>query len=113
MPPTVIAPLPFPGHVLTIGSWDSVNVRAIQKRLMELGCGPIEQDGVFGAETVEAVETFQVRTLDIHGQPLTVDGQVGPMTWAALFGEATVPPAADPPLRWQQRCWAWRRKRSA
>ena len=97
MPPSVMSPLPFPGHVLTMGSWDSANVRALQKRLTELGCGPLEEDGVFGADTLEAVEFYQVRTVDGHGQPLAVDGRVGPMTWAALFGEATVPPIADPP----------------
>jgi len=87
----------FPGHVLTIGSSDTVNVRAIQKRLTELGCGPVEEDGVFGAGTMEAVELFQVRAIDVHGQPLTIDGRVGPATWAALFGVATVAPVADPP----------------
>ncbi len=80
-----------------MGLWDSANVRAIQKRLTELGCGPVEEDGVFGADTMEAVELFQVRTMDAHGQPLTVDGRVGPMSWAALFGEAAVPLVADPP----------------
>jgi hypothetical protein len=80
-----------------MGSWDSANVHAIQTRLAELGCGPVEQDGFFGADTMEAVELFQVRTMDAHGQPLIVDGRVGPMTWAALFGETTVPPVADPP----------------
>jgi hypothetical protein len=97
MPTNTMSTLPFPGHVLTMGSGDSANVRAIQKRLAELGCGPVEPDGVFGADTMEAVELFQVRTMDGHGQPLTVDGRVGPMSWAALFGEATVSPVADPP----------------
>jgi hypothetical protein len=97
MPTNSISPLSFPGHVLTMGSWDSANVRAIQKRLTELGCGAVEVDGVFGGDTLEAIELFQVRTIDAHGQPLNVDGRVGPMTWAALFGEATVPQIADPP----------------
>jgi hypothetical protein len=97
MPINSIATPAFPGHVVKIGSWDSANVRAIQKRLTELGCGPGEEDGVFGADTMEAVELFQVRSLDTRGQPLIVDGNVGPATWAALFGEATVPPIANPP----------------
>jgi hypothetical protein len=89
--------MPFPGHVIAIGSYDFANVRAIQKRLSELGCGPVEVDGIFGAETMEAIELFQVRSIDTHGQPLVVDGRVGPMTWAAMFGETTVPPVFDPP----------------
>lgn len=96
MPPNSILSL-FPGQVATKGSGDSANVRAIQNRLTELGCGPVEEDGVFGAHTMEAIELFQVRTIDAHGQPLTVDGRVGPVTWAALFGAASVPTAADPP----------------
>ena len=39
---------------------------------------------------------LQVRFEDARGQPLTADGRVGPMTWAALFGAATVPPVTDP-----------------
>jgi len=69
----------------------------MQKRLTDLGCGPVEPDGVFGPDTMEAVELFQVRTVDGHSQPLTVDGMVGPMTWAALFGESSVPAVAEPP----------------
>jgi hypothetical protein len=97
MPLDSKSPILFPGHVLTMGSWDSANVHAIQRRLMEVGCGPVEEDGVFGADTMEAIELFQVRTMDAHGQPLTVDGRVGPMTWAALFGDQAVPPVAEPP----------------
>jgi hypothetical protein len=88
--------LTFPGHLLTAGSADAASVRALQQRLTELGCGPLEEDGVLGAATVEAIELFQVRTMDAHGQPLAVDGRVGPMTWAALFGGAAVAPAVDP-----------------
>lgn len=52
---------------------------------------------MFSPGTMEAIELFQVRTLDARGQPLSVDGRVGPMTWGALFGEGAVPPVADPP----------------
>jgi peptidoglycan hydrolase-like protein with peptidoglycan-binding domain len=47
-------------------------------------------DGVFGAVTTEAVEEFQ------RDAVLTVDGIVGPVTWAALGGDGTRPPRLAP-----------------
>ena len=81
---SVPAPL-FPGHAIRAGSGDTASVVAIQNRLNQTGCGPVQQDGIFSAETMEAVELFQARSVDFQGNPLVVDGQVGPMTWAALF----------------------------
>ena len=75
----------FPGHVVKAGSDDKANVLAIQRRLN------LPQDGVFSAETQEAVQLFQARSLDFQNRPLTVDGQVGPMTWAALFRSPVAP----------------------
>ena len=43
-------------------------------------------DGIFGATTKAAVEKFQA------GAHLTVDGVVGPATWAKLGGERAEPP---------------------
>jgi peptidoglycan hydrolase-like protein with peptidoglycan-binding domain len=43
-------------------------------------------DGVFGPVTKSAVEKFQ------QSDNLTVDGIVGPATWAALGGDGTEPP---------------------
>jgi hypothetical protein len=77
--------------VIGTGSTDQTAIRAIQTRLNQLGCGPVEVDGVFGVDTAEAVELFQARSVDKFGVPLKQDGQVGPMSWAALFGEQTVP----------------------
>jgi len=95
------SPMIFPGYVLTAGAQGPL-VRAIQQRLNQLGCGPVMEDGVFGAETADAVELFQARSLDKFSSPLQVDGVVGPMTWGALFGAASVPPvtrAATPLLQ--------------
>ena len=75
----------FPGRVIKAGSEDKVSVLAIQKRLNQAGCGPVQEDGVFSAETLEAVQLFQSRSVDFQGHPLVVDGQIGPMTWASLF----------------------------
>ena len=86
----------FPGRVIKAGSEDSVSVLAIQKRLNQIGCGPVQEDGVFSAETLEAVQLFQSRSVDFQGHPLVLDGQIGPMTWAALFKLAPVP-SVNPP----------------
>jgi hypothetical protein len=61
------------------------------------GCGPIAEDAYFGPETHAAVELFQARFTDTSGTPLKIDGIVGPMTWAALFGAGTVASATKAP----------------
>ena len=81
---------PFPGHVVAVGS-KGPDVAAIQQRLNILGCGPIATDGNFGVQTAEAIQLFQARSQDQFGNSLQIDGRVGPTTWAALFGHATVP----------------------
>lgn len=90
--------LTFP-RVIVPGDRDRSSVLAVQKRLNRLGCGPIAEDGDFGPETFEAVELFQARSVDHRGLPLVVDGRVGPMTWAALFGAVPVRNASDNPLQ--------------
>jgi len=74
---------------------------SIQRRLNAVGCGPIEENGTFAQQTEDAVKLFQGRFPDTDGLPLTVDGQVGPITWAALFGKqsvSVVSQVADPLL---------------
>jgi hypothetical protein len=40
--------------------------------------------GRFDTTTLNAVRAFQSSNLDAHGQPLVVDGKVGPLTWWSL-----------------------------
>ena len=63
-----------------LGSQQLTDVRLVQKRLVGLGYGPLEPDGYFGSQTARAVRNFQMDA------GLDVDGVVGPLTWAALFG---------------------------
>lgn len=58
-----------------------VAVTCLQNLLNERDC-PLEVDGIFGASTLAAVRAFQ----NAHG--LIPDGIVGPLTWAALEGDA-------------------------
>jgi len=88
-----VASLVFGGTTIVTGSSDTQSIMAIQKRLNDVGCGPVAVDGQFGAETFAAVEHFQARSVDGNGIPLVVDGKVGPTTWSVLFGQRTVRPA--------------------
>lgn len=53
-------------------------IRRIQRRLVELGFGPLDLDGIFGPATDAAVRRFQA------ARGLDVDGIVGPRTREAL-----------------------------
>jgi lysozyme family protein/cell wall-associated NlpC family hydrolase len=91
----------YPGRYLLRGSTGDA-VKDLQQRLADLGAAPL-LNGVFDQVTKFAVQLFQARSVDSSGEPLEVDGVVGPNTWAALFGPdsvcgpATLP--SMPPLR--------------
>src|SRR5205823_4539910 len=92
MPPRTTAPLPFPGRVIKQGQRNKAeDVLALQGRLNEVGCGPVAETGVFDNRTFNAVKLFQARFTDADGLPLKIDGEVGPLTWASLFGAQSVP----------------------
>src|SRR6478609_1567044 len=96
MPAVPVPAAAFPGRVIKVGSDDKASILAIQARLNLMGCGPVQEDGVFSAQTFEAVQLFQARSLDFENRPLNVDGSVGPMTWASLFKSAALPSVAIP-----------------
>lgn len=97
----------YPGRLIREGEQDKNIVSAIQKRLIEVGCGVTDLnkdgrpetlvvDGNFGPQTSEAVATFQAKFDDLQGRRLLVDGAVGANTWGALFGEGSVPTVDKP-----------------
>jgi peptidoglycan hydrolase-like protein with peptidoglycan-binding domain len=61
-------------------------VRWAQYLLTRLTLSYTQIDGTFGTVTKAAVEKFQTE------KKLTVDGIVGPKTWAALGGDTAEPP---------------------
>jgi hypothetical protein len=86
----------YPARVIKEGHDDAQVVKAIQARLDELGFGPLDRRGTFGPRTTVSVRLFQTRNLDGNGVALKADGKVGPLTWAALFGDDTVPVTRHP-----------------
>ena len=83
---TVVVPPPFPGKMIRTGARGDAVTR-IQQQLKSLGI--IEggaADGDFGEKTEWAVKLFQARHEDSTGEPLEIDGVVGPQTWNSLFG---------------------------
>lgn len=89
----------YPGHIIKKNETDKKIVKAVQSRLNELGFGLLEVDGDFGAKTVVAVKAFQARSVDSQNQGLVIDGQLGPVSWEALFGKDDVPVADAPAIR--------------
>jgi hypothetical protein len=73
-------PKPYPGTTTRRASRATARVRDIQGELLNAGHDPGPLDGVFGSKTDTALRAFQ------QARGLTVDGIVGPATWAALFG---------------------------
>ncbi|MFC1457157.1 peptidoglycan-binding protein [Microvirga arabica] len=81
---------PYPGRYLVFGIEDDEDVRTLQQRLVYFGFDPGIIDGDFGEVTERAVMLFQARSADLSGEPLEIDGVVGPSTWGALFGPLSV-----------------------
>jgi hypothetical protein len=80
----------FRGRPLHRGELGSDDVKVLQARLNDLGFGPLVVDGDFVEATENAVFHFQARNSSPDGKPLAIDGEVGALTWAALFGPGAV-----------------------
>lgn len=85
----------FPGHIVRSGEPNPQIVNHIAQRLRRLGFAAPPSPDVFDGRLRSAVKLFQSRHNDAEGRPLTVDGEVGPATWSALFGAGTAAPAGS------------------
>lgn len=90
----------YPGRVIKVGEADAKMVKALKKELNIVlvlrGDEALQLDPenpLFGPRMKQAVRLFQTRHVDAEGQPLKADGEVGAITWAALFGPEAVPNA--------------------
>lgn len=86
----------FPNRYLQLGMRQDRDVTTVQKRLTAVACDPGVADGDFGETTKLAVMLFQARSADLGGEPLEIDGIVGPKTWGALFGPRSL--TGSPPV---------------
>jgi len=93
----------YPGRIIRKGEKDVQLVKAIKTKLNE-ALGFMDQkelmldanDGNYGPKTESAVKFFQSRHVDAEGMLLRQDGEMGPNTWAALFGDDTVNASSAP-----------------
>ncbi|MBA2558934.1 MAG: peptidoglycan-binding protein [Propionibacteriales bacterium] len=80
--PASLTGTPWPGTSLSqdVRGQPRHDVALVQRRLNQLGYGPMPVDGYFGPVTESWVRKYQADT------GLFVDGVVGPVTWRSLFG---------------------------
>lgn len=83
----------FPGHIIKLGETDKAIVTAIVTALRQRGIDVPTKSVGFDAGLKGAVKLFQAQHHDAQNRPLQIDGTVGPLTWAALFGAKASPPA--------------------
>ena len=81
----------YPGKLIKVGEADAAVVTAIANALAARGYPSTSPPGVFDAPFKSLVKLFQSQNVDQAGRPLEIDGEVGSMTWGALFGAATTP----------------------
>ncbi|GFO58865.1 hypothetical protein GMST_11900 [Geomonas silvestris] len=93
----------YPGRIIRKGEKDAQLVRAIKTKLNE-ALGFMDQpelmldpkDGNFGPKMESAIRFYQSRHVDAEGMLLRQDGELGPNTWGALFGDDTVNASTTP-----------------
>ena len=88
----------YPGRVIKKNETNVEIVKTIQSQINFRGFDHLEVNGIFDLNTETAVKLFQSQSRDSFGNPLVVDGQLGPISWAVLFASAAVPPGPDPKI---------------
>ena len=66
----------YPGRVIKQKETNKTIVKAVQKQLNIVGCGPIDVDGDYGKNTANAIKIFQTRNADQHGDHLAIHGKI-------------------------------------
>lgn len=92
----------YPGRVIKQGETDARIAKELKNRLNRVlvlkGGEAVKldpQQPSFGPMMKSAVKLFQSRSVDSEGHALKIDGEVGSITWAALFGDDQVPVATS------------------
>jgi len=79
----------YPGRYITHRESDVSIQNAVRARLREKmpDLHDLPQTGRIDKAVRSAIKMFQSRNVDGAGRPLKDDGIIGPLTWAALFGD--------------------------
>lgn len=75
---------PYPGRIIRKGEANTELVKAIQQRLQASAYRCVV-NGIYDDDLASVVSLFQAQNVDLLGNPLQVDGKVGPFTWDRLF----------------------------
>lgn len=93
----------YPKRVVRAGEQDAAIVRALRlqlNKILALDAEPAlhldPEDPHFDTRMKGVVKLFQTRNVDDEGRPLKQDGEIGSLTWGALFGRDSVPAVARP-----------------
>ncbi len=87
----------YPGRIIKSGEPDARIVKALKQQLNktlgttqdpEIRLDPADPN--FGPKMKQLVKLFQARHVDATGRTLRQDGEVGSLTWVALFGNISV-----------------------
>ncbi|HEX8215541.1 MAG TPA: CHAP domain-containing protein [Allosphingosinicella sp.] len=81
----------YPGRLIKSGESNVQVVKEIAAALARRGYNSTSSPGVFDKAFKALVQVFQSQNVDAAGRPLEVDGEVGSMTWGALFGVSAQP----------------------
>jgi CHAP domain len=91
----------YPGRIIKAGEQDGSIVIALKRQLnsvLGIDGDPTlrldPEDASFGPKMKQVIKLFQARNVDGEGRPLRQDGEVGSLTWTALFGHDTVATSA-------------------
>lgn len=76
----------YPNRIVKIGEADQAIVAAVKKKLAERGYPTPAGSVGFDSALKSLVKLFQAQNSDVNGIALKVDGELGPMSWGALFG---------------------------
>lgn len=82
----------YPGRIIKLNERDPAVVRAIAERLRQRGYDVVSPPGVFDSSLKSVIKLFQTQNRDLVNRPLSVDGEMGPMSWGALFGTPVAGP---------------------
>lgn len=88
----------FPGRIIRFGEPAGSIFNNVKNRLLLKGYVDARNSDHYDLKFEGVVSLFQSQSFGPQGQVLEIDGEVGPLTWEALFGNSVSPQEALGPL---------------